>query len=154
MLIVIVGVYGFLSDSRRTNVAVTRARRHLALIGDSSVLAREPFLKELIDYCHLHGEVWSAQQYINGTYSLLNTYNVSRIPVQGVLYCGMLASLSLFQYYLLKITSRTMKSPFLYQFAVCFDPGNFRSPCRHTHGSFSTLMKRPIITCMCKSQLN
>ena len=51
---------------RRTNVAVTRARRHLALVGDSVTLGREPFLKGLLDYCSTHGEVRSAHEYLHG----------------------------------------------------------------------------------------
>ncbi|ORX74425.1 P-loop containing nucleoside triphosphate hydrolase protein [Linderina pennispora] len=43
---------GFLSDYRRTNVAVTRARRHLCVIGDSETVARRsPFLNAL--FVHL-----------------------------------------------------------------------------------------------------
>ncbi|KAJ1910320.1 hypothetical protein H4219_006238, partial [Mycoemilia scoparia] len=43
------GEVGFLADYRRLNVAVTRARRQLCVIGDSSTLVREPvFLKGFI----------------------------------------------------------------------------------------------------------
>ena len=38
---------GFLSDYRRMNVAVTRARRFVALIGDSETISSDKFLKEL-----------------------------------------------------------------------------------------------------------
>lgn len=51
---------------RRTNVAMTRARRHLVLIGDSTTIAKEPFVEGMISYCHKHGEVHSAHEYING----------------------------------------------------------------------------------------
>ena len=54
---------------RRTNVAMTRARRHLALIGDSSTVSREPFINGMISYCQEHGEVCSAHDYINGMFS-------------------------------------------------------------------------------------
>lgn len=60
------GEYGFLQEMRRTNVAMTRARRHLALIGDSTTIAKEPFIEGMISYCHKHGEVHSAHEYING----------------------------------------------------------------------------------------
>jgi len=60
------GEFGFLEEVRRTNVAVTRARRHLALVGDSETLGREPFLKGLLDYCTAHGEVRSAHEYLHG----------------------------------------------------------------------------------------
>ena len=41
---------GFLSDIRRTNVAMTRARRKLILIGDSATLAAHPFYDKLIGW--------------------------------------------------------------------------------------------------------
>jgi hypothetical protein len=45
------GEIGFLEDIRRTNVALTRARRKLIVIGDSSTLATHPFYARLIEYC-------------------------------------------------------------------------------------------------------
>lgn len=44
------GEIGFLADTRRTNVALTRARRALRVIGDSSTLGGSPFYSQLIDY--------------------------------------------------------------------------------------------------------
>ena len=41
---------GFLSEDRRMNVAVTRGRRHVALIGDSGTAAAHPFLKRLVEH--------------------------------------------------------------------------------------------------------
>ena len=60
------GDYGFLEEMRRTNVAVTRARRHLTVIGDSDTLSHEPFLSGLLEYCSQHGEVRGAQDYLHG----------------------------------------------------------------------------------------
>ena len=45
------------------NVAVTRARRHLTIVGDSSTVSHDPFLSSLVEYINAHGEVWSAEQY-------------------------------------------------------------------------------------------
>ena len=42
------GEIGFLSDIRRMNVGMTRARRKLLLVGDSSTLGAHPFFKELL----------------------------------------------------------------------------------------------------------
>ncbi|XP_076446820.1 DNA-binding protein SMUBP-2-like isoform X2 [Babylonia areolata] len=55
---------GFLSDKRRINVAVTRARRHLAVICDSDTVNADPFLRSLLDYMSSTGQVWSAHQFI------------------------------------------------------------------------------------------
>lgn len=41
---------GFLSDIRRMNVAITRARKKLIVIGDSSTLAQDPFYDNFIKY--------------------------------------------------------------------------------------------------------
>ena len=44
------GQIGFLRDLRRMNVAITRARMKLIIIGDASTLTRHPFYKRLYDY--------------------------------------------------------------------------------------------------------
>lgn len=41
---------GFLNDIRRMNVALTRARERLVVIGDSATLANHPFYKSFIEY--------------------------------------------------------------------------------------------------------
>jgi ATP-dependent RNA/DNA helicase IGHMBP2 len=41
---------GFLSDTRRTNVALTRARRSLIVIGDSATFAGNPFYSAMFEY--------------------------------------------------------------------------------------------------------
>ncbi|XP_063685644.1 DNA-binding protein SMUBP-2-like [Bolinopsis microptera] len=57
------GEIGFLSESRRMNVAVTRARRHVCLIGDSLTVKRDAFLGRLVAYFTRHGLVKSAFEY-------------------------------------------------------------------------------------------
>ncbi|EFJ16960.1 hypothetical protein SELMODRAFT_179218 [Selaginella moellendorffii] len=47
---------GFLSDKRRMNVAVTRAKRQCCVICDSDTVGKDPFLKRLLDYFEKHGE--------------------------------------------------------------------------------------------------
>jgi superfamily I DNA and/or RNA helicase len=44
------GEIGFLADIRRMNVAMTRARRKLLLVGDSSTLCCHPFFVDLLAY--------------------------------------------------------------------------------------------------------
>ncbi len=43
------GEIGFLADTRRTNVALTRARRKLLVIGDSATLASNAFYQRMLD---------------------------------------------------------------------------------------------------------
>lgn len=44
------GEIGFLGDIRRTNVAITRAKKKVIIIGDSSTLCINPFYNELVEY--------------------------------------------------------------------------------------------------------
>ena len=44
------GQIGFLRDLRRMNVAITRARMKLLILGDASTMTRHPFYKKLFDY--------------------------------------------------------------------------------------------------------
>ena len=55
------GEIGFLADIRRTNVALTRARRKLIVIGDSATLANHPFYQRMLTYFETIGaysSVW------------------------------------------------------------------------------------------------
>ena len=49
------GQIGFLNDLRRMNVAITRARMKLVILGDTQTLCKHPFYKRLMEYveaCH------------------------------------------------------------------------------------------------------
>ena len=46
---------GFLSDLRRMNVAITRAKKKLVVIGDSSTIGSNPFYKSFLEYCEENG---------------------------------------------------------------------------------------------------
>lgn len=51
---------GFLGDIRRTNVAMTRARKKLIMVGDSATLGAHPFYLQLIEYVQDKGYYKSA----------------------------------------------------------------------------------------------
>jgi ATP-dependent RNA/DNA helicase IGHMBP2 len=44
------GEVGFLADTRRMNVALTRARRKLIVIGDSATITNHPFYEKMVRY--------------------------------------------------------------------------------------------------------
>jgi len=54
---------GFLSDTRRMNVALTRSRRLLIVIGDSATLGQNPFYARFIDYVDQAGAHRSAYEW-------------------------------------------------------------------------------------------
>ncbi|XP_065794024.1 DNA-binding protein SMUBP-2 [Muntiacus reevesi] len=59
------GEVGFLAEDRRINVAVTRTRRHVAVVCDSRTVSNHAFLKTLVDYLTEHGEVRTAFEYLD-----------------------------------------------------------------------------------------
>ena len=59
------GDIGFLSDIRRMNVGMTRARRKLLLVGDSSTLSVHPFFKELLAFVERIGGYRTAWEIVD-----------------------------------------------------------------------------------------
>ncbi len=58
------GDIGFLADTRRSNVAFTRARRSLLVIGDSATLCRHPFYGAMVAYFEgvgAYSSVWEEE---------------------------------------------------------------------------------------------
>ena len=56
---------GFLSDTRRMNVALTRAKKKLVVIGDSATFGNHPFYKSFLDYTESIGAYKSAWEFIS-----------------------------------------------------------------------------------------
>lgn len=54
---------GFLSDVRRMNVAMTRARKKLVIIGDSATLSQLPFYADFISYAQARNAYQSAWEF-------------------------------------------------------------------------------------------
>jgi len=54
---------GFLGDLRRINVAITRAKKKLVIIGDSSTIGAHAFYKEFLEYCEKHGAYRTAWEW-------------------------------------------------------------------------------------------
>ena len=55
------GEIGFLKDYRRMNVAITRAKEKLFVIGDSATIGADPFYNAFLSYVEKHGNyktVW------------------------------------------------------------------------------------------------
>jgi predicted DNA helicase len=59
------GEIGFLSDIRRMNVGMTRARRKLLIVGDSSTLSFNPFFVDLLNYVKQVGGYRKANEIAN-----------------------------------------------------------------------------------------
>lgn len=59
------GTIGFLSDTRRMNVAMTRARKKLVIFGDSSTLSKSKnkFYEDFLEYMETHGIHRSAWEF-------------------------------------------------------------------------------------------
>ena len=56
---------GFLADYRRMNVAMTRARKQLVVIGDSATIGGDDFYSAFLDYVEKSGTYTSAWTYMS-----------------------------------------------------------------------------------------
>jgi predicted DNA helicase len=58
------GEIGFLKDYRRMNVAMTRARMKLVIVGDSATLGNDKFYSEFLSWCENRGYYRSAWEFM------------------------------------------------------------------------------------------
>lgn len=56
---------GFLNDYRRMNVAMTRARKKLIIVGDSATIGGDKFYKSFLDYCDEVGGYRTAWEFMS-----------------------------------------------------------------------------------------
>ena len=61
------GELGFLRDYRRMNVAMTRARLQLVVVGDSATVGNDAFYGAFLDYVERVGDYASAFTYMKAT---------------------------------------------------------------------------------------
>lgn len=57
------GVIGFLKDYRRMNVAITRAKENLVIIGDSATIGSDNFYLQFLDYVEKNGQYRSIWEF-------------------------------------------------------------------------------------------
>ena len=58
------GIIGFLKDYRRMNVALTRAKEQLFIIGDSATIGADPFFNQLLEYVEAKGNYRSVWEFM------------------------------------------------------------------------------------------
>ena len=58
------GEIGFLADTRRTNVALTRAKRKLIVIGDSATLGGNEFYGRMLEYFEANSAYHSVFEFV------------------------------------------------------------------------------------------
>ena len=56
------GEIGFLKEYRRMNVAMTRAKHRLVIVGDSATVGQDDFFSDLVDYIQQHGAYQSVYE--------------------------------------------------------------------------------------------
>ena len=70
---------GFLSERRRLNVAVTRAKRQVIVICDSETVGSDQFLSEFLHYLSVNGAVESAEMYIDDLPEIIRPPDISMV---------------------------------------------------------------------------
>lgn len=75
------GEVGFLSDNRRLNVAITRARRGVVIVCDSETVSTHPLLSRMIEYAENFGHYRSA---VTDFPDIVGTVSLQRRPNEAI----------------------------------------------------------------------
>lgn len=75
------GEVGFLTDDRRLNVAITRARRCVVVVCDSETVSSHPLLSRMVDYAENFGHYRSA---VIDFPEIVGTYSQLRRPKEAI----------------------------------------------------------------------
>mmetsp|Transcript_20041 Transcript_20041/g.40182 ORF Transcript_20041/g.40182 Transcript_20041/m.40182 type:complete len:1074 (-) Transcript_20041:590-3811(-) len=73
---------GFLRDARRLNVAVTRAKRHCAVICDVETVSQDTFIKGLVDWMEQNGQYLSAAEFETAEVDIDLANKIQTVPSQ------------------------------------------------------------------------
>eukprot|EP01041_Mallomonas_annulata_P001055 gene1055-2065_t len=73
---------GFLADKRRINVAVTRAKRHLAVVCDTETCSSDAFIRGLINHMSDHGDHRSVLEYYPQCKEIIESGAMKQEPIQ------------------------------------------------------------------------
>lgn len=76
---------GFLRDARRLNVAVTRAKRHCAVVCDVETVSQDDFIKGMVEWMEEHGEYFSAAEFDKESDDIPSDKEQQKVPVQNKL---------------------------------------------------------------------
>eukprot|EP00978_Attheya_sp_CCMP212_P030209 scaffold110308_cov53-Attheya_sp.AAC.1 len=66
---------GFLAEKRRLNVAITRAKRHCAVICDCETVSQNAFLKNLVKWMEENGDYRSAIEFVSSSDHTMDDFN-------------------------------------------------------------------------------
>ena len=56
---------GFLSETRRINVSVTRAKRQCLAIGDKTTLSKNAGIRSFIEYCRCRHSIYDVEKFMS-----------------------------------------------------------------------------------------
>ncbi len=76
---------GFLRDARRLNVAVTRAKRHCAVICDVETVSQDDFIKGMVEWMEERGEYFSAAEFDKESDDIPSAKAQQKVPAQNKL---------------------------------------------------------------------